>query len=150
MNMMFAIYFVFNILASYFNGKDELKFNDSRQKILEIYSHYQAEKDFGINKAKLEISDTGFLRYKTTSTNRIAYYSVNTSKVAEIIYLGNENAGWLAIKCEKESVIYQTYQDKDGNMDDMVNIIKIPLKNIDFNDLNIFLHSFNDLKSNIN
>lgn len=49
-----------------------------------------------------DISNNGFIRYRRTATNnKEEYFSLRLDKVKQIDYLGNENAGWIVLKCEK-------------------------------------------------
>lgn len=92
---------------------------------------HQAEKDLGMKANSFDIANNGFIRYKRTfKTNKIEYFSVCVNKVLKISYLGNETAGWLVLKCEKESVICQTYRDAKGDVDNMIDELKFPVKEV--------------------
>jgi hypothetical protein len=51
-------------------------------------------------------------------------------KLTVIYFLSTEHANMLVLKCEDESIIYQTYQDKNGDIDEVINSLRIPLKNL--------------------
>ncbi len=148
MSLILTKKLAFVALTCLLTSKDEINIQDAKKSIINHYQQYQAEKDFGVKKTSFEISDNGFVRYKRTTTeNKTEYYSVKLDKIQEVIYLGNEKTGWLILKCMESSIIFQTYQDANGNIDEMVNEIKIPIKNIDVVELNKWVNDINILKS---
>lgn len=140
-------FLVFNSITNFLND-DELKFEVRCKNFIEDYKKYQAEKDLGMKSYSLDISTNGFLRYKrTSSNNRIEYFSVRLDKISEIKYLGTEGAGWIVLSCEKESVIYQTYRDAKGDVDDMISEFKFPVKGVDLDNINKWNNEFNQMKN---
>ncbi|OAQ40575.1 hypothetical protein A5893_06425 [Pedobacter psychrophilus] len=149
MNLILCILTIFNFLITvHLNDIDKVKFESCKKELIEQYQLHQAENLFDAKKTDLEFSDLGFLRYKKTNTNgKVEYYSVKIENLQNIDYLGNENAGWLIINCKQESIIFQTYNDKNGNEDEMVDQIKIPLKNTGIESLNIISLNFQEIKN---
>ncbi len=135
-------------LSCFIPRQDELTFPEARNQVLRQYNLHSAERDFGIKTANFEISENGFIRYrKTDNTNKSEYYSVKLKEFEEARYLGDEQAGWLLLKFTSEAVIYQTYNDKAGNIDEMLAEIRIPLKNINVDDINTLCSAINSLKN---
>ncbi|WP_017257839.1 hypothetical protein [Pedobacter arcticus] len=134
-------------LSCFIPKQADLTFNEAKDQIVNQYKLHNAEKDLGIKTTNLEISENGFIRYrKTDSNNRSEYYSVKLSELKDACYLGDEKAGWLLLKFTAEAVIYQTYNDKAGNVDEMLAEISIPLKNINVDDINSLCSAINTLK----
>lgn len=147
MNFYLFVNSFFLIGLSFFFKLDESNFEDNRKNFIENYQSYQAEKDLGMKAYTFDISNNGFIRYRRTATNnKMEYFSVRLDKVLQINYLGNESAGWIVLKCEKESVIYQTYRDAKGDVDNMVDEIKFPVKAIEVQKINNWDFQFNKLK----
>lgn len=133
-------------LLGFITPNEDVNMEVTKKSIINHYQQYQAEQDFGFKKTSFDISENGFLRYKkTASNNLVEYYSVKLDKIEALKYLGSEKTGWLVIKCSDQSVIYQTYQDKNGNIDEMVDEIKIPIKNITVEELNKWVNDINSL-----
>ena len=61
--------------------------------------------------------------------------------------MGTENANWLVLSCDDESIIYQTYKDRNGDLDEMITSLKIPLKNINIESVNQLNNNFHELKA---
>lgn len=134
-------------LSCFIPKPDELTFTEAKTQLINQYKLHNAEQDFGAKTASFEISDNGFIRYKKTiAGNKTEYYSVKLDQFKDAYYLGDEKEGWLLLKFTDEAVIYQTYNDKAGNVDEMLTEIKIPLKNIDVNDINILYEAMKTLK----
>lgn len=136
-------------LSIYLSGTsiDKAKFEKIRSEIILSYHTHQAEQAIGYKSGTLTISEQGFLRYTLKTTNgKTEYYSLKLEKLKDISFLGTENANWLLLRCDDDSVIYQTYQDKSGEVDEMINCIKIPLKNLNIDGVNQLNTNFNLLK----
>ncbi len=115
----------------------DITFSEAKKQLISKYKAHNAEQDLGVKSSNFDISENGFMRYKKTyNNNKTEYYSAKLTQFKEISYLGNEKAGWLVLIFSDEAVIYQTYNAKEGNVDEMLNQIKIPLKNIDLNEIN--------------
>lgn len=134
-------------LSCFVSKADDLSFTEAKTQVVNQYKQYSAERDLGIKATSFDISESGFIRYrKTDAANKSEYFSVKLNEFKEASYLGDEKAGWLLLKFTNEAVIYQTYNDKAGNVDEMLAEIKIPLKNIDVDDINSFCNALNSLK----
>ena len=134
-------------LSCFISNQDNLSFLTAKNEVMSQYKLYNAERDLGLKSTSFEISDNGFIRYKKTANdNKSEFYSVKANELQDISYLGNENAGWLLLKFTNEAVIYQTYNDKSGNTDEMRSEIKIPLKHINVNEINSLVVAVNSLK----
>lgn len=126
---------------------DDIVFTEAKNQVITHYKRHNAELDLGIKTTSFEISENGFIRYrKTDLANKSEYYSVKLTEFKDATYLGDENAGWLLLTFTEEAVIYQTYNDRKGNVDEMLTEIKIPLKNIDVNEINSFCNAMKTLR----
>lgn len=134
-------------LSCFLSDSEDLTFNEAKSQVVNQYYAHNADGFFGTKTATFEISDNGFIRYrKTDLKNRSEYYSVKLSELKDACYLGGEDAGWLSLKFSDEAVIYQTYNDKAGNIDEMLNEIRIPLKNINVDEINSLCKALTLLK----
>lgn len=130
--------FIFSWLASFQDNLASL-----RKDIMNIYHQYEAEKHIGHKSYQLEITDKGFVRYKKVlANNKSEFFSVKANRIKDIDFYGNENSGWFVLKCERESVIYQTRSDPSGNVDSMAHEISFPLHRISVEELNILREKF--------
>lgn len=129
--------------------REDLSYDAAKNQVINQYQLHNAEQELGTKKTSFEISEHGFIRYRKDLNNRSEYYSVKLSEFKDLVYLGDEKAGWLILKFVDEAVIFQTYNDKSGNVDEMLNEIKIPLKNISINDINTLSGAMHTLKNNI-
>lgn len=115
----------------------DISFSEAKNQLINQYHTHNAEQELGVKSANFEVSENGFIRYKKTYSNhRTEYYSAKLTQFKEISYLGNETAGWLVLRFTDDAIIYQTYNDKDGNVDEMLTQMKIPMKNIDLMEIN--------------
>ena len=147
MNFCYFTYLIILVNNSIFYKLDESNFESYRKKFIENYQSSQAEKDIGMKAFTFDISNNGFIRYRRTAANdRMEYFSVRVDKVLYLNYLGNETAGWLILKCEKESVIYQTYRDIKGDVDMMVDELKLPVKAVELSKINQWDSNFINMK----
>lgn len=128
-----SIYFAFAI--SYFASLQPLE--GIRTAILNIYNQHHAELYVGYKNYKFEVTENGFLRYKLEEPNHVTdYYSLRLDEIENIEYLGDEQAGWLVINAKGDVVIFQTYHDPKGDVDEMKSAIRIPVQQISLDDLN--------------
>lgn len=148
MNFLFSYIFIIYHVIGLNLSHDASSFDSSRKNFLETYQQYQAEKEQGIKKFNLDITNSGFIRYKRILlNNKSEYFAVGLDKIQDVNYLGDELAGWLVFKCENESVIYQTYNDKKGNVDEMTNEIRLPVKIIKIENINNWVRNFKEMKT---
>lgn len=147
MALMLSSKIIITALSVLLAKTDDLAFTQAKKIVIEQYNHHNAERDLGSKATQFEISETGFIRYrKTDVNNKSEYFSVKLTEFKEAKYLGDEQKGWLLLKFTDEAVIYQTYNDKSGNIDEMLAEIKIPLKNINVDELNQLCNAMAKLK----
>jgi len=115
-----------------------------QKKLLE---HYDANQEIlKIKKTELNVTNTGFCRYKRHFENgKIEYFSFNLIKFKDLDYIGTVKSGRLVIRTLGEDVIVQTYNDKKGDIDSMAAVMVIPLKQVEAEDLNDFAEKFGQM-----
>ena len=129
------------------NGPDEMA--GFIQQSLNKYYNKNAESG-AIKRVDLQITNTGFCRYKKYFTNgKTEYFAFNVNRLKSIDYLGTENTGNLLFRTLEDDVIVQTYNDKKGDIDTMGTYVTIPLKNINAEDLNQISAKILDLKKSV-
>ncbi len=136
-------------ISAFFGAQtiDKVAFEKCKNEISFYYNNHHAEDVLGYKTGTLVISEQGFLRYTLkTASGKTEYYSLKLQKLKNISFLGTENANWLVLSCDDESIIYQTYKDKNGDLDEMINTLKIPLKNIKIEGVNQLSDNFYQLK----
>lgn len=106
------------------------------QKILT--EHYDGQEEHNaIKRYELNVTNTGFCRYRCFySSGKTVYFSFKFSKFKDIDYLGTTREGKLIFRTTGDDVIVQTYNDKAGDIDSMANLVIIPIKNIEADELN--------------
>ncbi|MBK0381811.1 hypothetical protein I5M32_02460 [Pedobacter sp. SD-b] len=139
MNLICCFLLIARLLVSFlYHDIDKEKLDSCKKSLIQEFQLHQAETVLGAKKTDLEITDKGFIRYKRTGFDgKIDYYSFKAENLERVDYLGTEDAGWMVLKCKAETIIFQTYNDKNGNEDEMVDQIKIPLKRTDVKSLNV-------------
>lgn len=148
MALMLSAKIIITTLSVLLAKTDDLAFIEAKKVVIEQYNHHNAERDLGSKATQFEISETGFIRYrKTDVNNKSEYFSVKLTEFKGLKYLGDEQNGWLLLNFNDESVIYQTYNDKTGNVDEMLSEIKIPLKDVNIDELNQLDKAMNKLKN---
>lgn len=106
-----------------------------QKKLIEHYDN--AQEDRGIKRYELNVTNSGFCRYKRYfKTGKVEYFSFNLAKFKDLDYYGTDKNGLLVLRTKGEDVIVQTYNDKKGgDIDSMAAYMSIPLKNIEPQDL---------------
>jgi hypothetical protein len=108
---------------------------------------FDADNDPKIKKWDLSLTPDAFIRFKKTYQNgRQEYYSFNLRRFKDMDYYGTTTKGTLRIKTLADDVIVQTYNDPKGNVDSMSTMLKIPLRNIEAEQLDSLLHTLTYLK----
>ncbi|MCC8424074.1 hypothetical protein [Mucilaginibacter sp. UR6-11] len=93
---------------------------------------FDASSDLKIKKWELVLTDDSFIRMRKTFQNgKQEYFSFHLQKLADMDYLGTTAAGTLLLKAKADDIIVQTYNDRQGNVDSMANILTIPVKNME-------------------
>lgn len=91
-----------------------------------------------LKKYELTITDNGFFRLRKFFYNgKQEYYSFNLRRVVGFDYMGSASKGTLLITTKNDDVIVQSFIDPKGDIDSMSNVIEIPLKNIEAEQLNV-------------
>ncbi|SMD13305.1 hypothetical protein [Pedobacter nyackensis] len=106
-----------------------------QKKLLEHHDSEHCEAE--VKRYELNVTNTGFCRYKRFYTNgKVEYFSFNLVKFKDLDYYGTDKNGALYLRTKGENVIVQTYNDKrGGDIDSMATYMVIPLKNIEPQDL---------------
>jgi hypothetical protein len=114
-----------------------------------LIEHYDADQDgASVKSYELKVTNSGFCRYKRHFSNgKIEYFSFNISKFKNMDYVGNTSNGKIYLETLSDDVIVQTYNDKRGDVDSMASCMKIPLRNIEPEDLNDFTEKFQAVNS---
>lgn len=90
-----------------------------------------------LKKWEFQVTSEGFFRMRKYFPNgKQEYFAFNLTRVREMDFLGTEEAGTLLLQTKGEDIIVQTYNDPKGNIDSMTAVLKIPLKNINTDQLN--------------
>lgn len=130
------------------NGPDEMA--SSLQEILQRFCA-KSEPSAQIKRVDLQVTNTGFCRYKKYFTNgKTEFYAFNVNRFKEMDYIGTETRGNLLLHTLHDDVIVQTYNDKRGDVDSMGTCLTIPLKNVNAEDLNLVYTKFKALKKALN
>ncbi|TSJ42741.1 hypothetical protein FO440_00695 [Mucilaginibacter corticis] len=85
-----------------------------------------------LKKWEVLLTDDSFIRLrKTYQNNKQEYFSFQLQKLDSISYTGDATTGMLKLKAKADDIIVQTYNDRQGNIDSMANVLNIPLKNME-------------------
>ena len=101
-----------------------------------------------LKKWELEVTDEGFFRFRKYLPNgKQEYFAFNLKRFQVMDFLGTSEKGTLLLQTKGEDIIVQTYNDPKGNIDSMAGVLKIPLKNIEADELNqLYIHLAQSLK----
>lgn len=109
---------------------------------------FDASGDAKLKKWDLTLTPDAFIRFKKTyQGGKQEYYSFNLHRFKDLDYLGTTTKGTLRIKTQADDIIVQTYNDPKGNVDSMSTTLKIPLKNIEAEQLDSLLNALTYLKA---
>ncbi|MFD2873717.1 hypothetical protein ACFS5N_14620 [Mucilaginibacter ximonensis] len=109
---------------------------------------YDSSADLKIKKWELNLTGDSFIRLRKIYQNgKQEYFSLYLQKLDDMDYLGNVNSGTLELKAKSDDIIVQTYNDRQGNVDSMANVLKIPVKNMQPERLDSLEHAFTYFKS---
>lgn len=101
----------------------------SNKTLLHIYDPTTEVK---LKKWELTITDDLFLRFRKTYTNgKQEYYSCHLHSFNDLDYLGTTRVGSLTISTQADDIIVQTYNDRKGDVDSMTNVLSIPVRNME-------------------
>lgn len=106
--------------------------------------------DAKFKKVEINLTKDGFFRYRRTfMSGKQEYFSFNFSQFQEMEYLGTIQSGFLIMRTKPESIIVQTFRDRNGNVDSMATELKIPLKNIEAEDIQSFQVCFSQISEKL-
>ncbi|RXF71264.1 hypothetical protein [Arcticibacter tournemirensis] len=111
-----------------------------------IAGRFNASEGTKLKKWELNISEVGFLRLRKYYPNgKQEYFSFNLSRLNTMTYLGTVGSGYIILKTKADDIIVQTYNDRKGNVDSMATSLKLPVVNMEpeqLDTLNRYLESF--------
>jgi len=97
-----------------------------------LSASYDPSADPKLKKWEVLLTDDSFIRLrKTYQNNKQEYFSFQLQKLDSISYTGDATTGTLKLKAKADDIIVQTYNDRQGNIDSMANVLNIPLKNME-------------------
>ena len=109
---------------------------------------FDATGDPKLKKWDLTLTPDAFIRFKRTyQGGKQEYYSFNLHRFKDLNYLGTTTKGMLCFKTQADDVIVQTFNDPKGNIDSMSTTLKIPLKNVEAEQLDSLLNAITYLKT---
>lgn len=104
-----------------------------------------------LKKWELSISNEGFFRLRKHFPNgKQEYFSFYLKRFDDMNYIGTTGAGTILLKTQNQDIIVQTYNDPKGNIDSMTNILPLPVKNIEPEQLDSLQHTLASLKQGYN
>jgi hypothetical protein len=96
---------------------------------------------------ELSINELGFIRLrKFYQKNKQIYYSFNLKKLKDIKYKGSSKKGDLQLIAIDDDIIVQTHNSRKGDVDEMANLLSIPLKNMEPEKMDSLMQGLNYLK----
>ncbi|RKR80024.1 hypothetical protein BDD43_0113 [Mucilaginibacter gracilis] len=85
-----------------------------------------------LKKWELSVTEDLFVRLrKTYLGGKQEYYSFRMKRFNDLDYSGTVAAGILQLKTDTDNIIQQTYNDPKGNEDNMVQVLSLPVKNME-------------------
>ncbi|WP_454803808.1 hypothetical protein [Mucilaginibacter phyllosphaerae] len=101
-----------------------------------------------LKKFEINLTPDHFLRLrKTYQQGKQEYYSFNLKRFAQLDYIpGNTATDTLEIKTQTDDIIYQTYEDPQGDIDSMATQWAIPVKKLSPQRLDSLKEALNFLK----
>ncbi|WP_423148478.1 hypothetical protein [Rubrolithibacter danxiaensis] len=120
---------------------------DAEQYLVKCFNPAQGK--IQLRKWDLKI-ENGFFRLKKYFPNgKQEYFSFRFDKFEDLNYSGTEESGELAIRTTGDDIIIQTYNDPQGNVDSMSSCIKVALKNIQVEQLNLLQKDFLEIRTQL-
>jgi len=87
--------------------------------------------DAKLKKWEISVTPDMFVRLrKTYAKGKQEYYSFSLGRFRDMNYWGTTKAGRLDLLTVDDDIISQTYNDRKGDMDKMVNLMSLPVKNM--------------------
>ena len=87
-----------------------------------------------------------FHQSKFYQKNKQIYYSFNLKKLKDIKYKGSSKKGDLQLIAIDDDIIVQTHNSRKGDVDEMANLLSIPLKNMEPEKMDSLMQGLNYLK----
>jgi hypothetical protein len=85
-----------------------------------------------LKKWELSVTEDMFVRFRKTYTNgKQEYYSFRIKRFSDLDYVGTVAVGTLVLKTDADNIIEQTYHDPKGDVDNMVQSLRIPVRNME-------------------
>ena len=96
----------------------------------------------------MSVNEFGFIRLRLFfQKNKQIYYSFNLKKLKDIKYEGTNKKGILQLLAIEDDIIVQTHNSRKGDIDEMANLLNLPLKNINAEKLDSLTQSLNYFKN---
>ncbi len=108
---------------------------------------YNSSAEPKLKKWELSINELGFIRLrKFYQKNKQIYYSFNLKKLKDLKYEGTSKKGTLQLIALEDDIIVQTHNSRKGDVDEMANLLSIPLKNMEPEKLDSLMQGLNYFK----
>lgn len=130
------ILLLFGVINTGFISPDDVTIlaRQTSQMLETFYEGTYAGSD--LKKYELAITGDGFLRYRKHYQNgRQDYFSFNMRRFADVGYLGTASSGEILFYTQSDDVIVQTFNDRRGDIDSMANVVSLPVKMIEPEDI---------------
>lgn len=109
---------------------------------------YDDSGDEKLKKIELSVTADFFIRMrKTYAKGNQVYYSFNLHQFNDMDYLGTTTNGTLQLKTVADDIIFQTYNDRHGDIDTMTTVLNIPVKNMEPERLDSLREALNYFKT---
>ena len=108
---------------------------------------YNSSAEPKLKKWEVSINELGFIRLrKFYQKNKQIYYSFNLKKLKDLKYEGTNKKGTLQLIALEDDIIVQTHNSRKGDVDEMANLLSIPLKNMEPEKLDSLMQGLNYFK----
>ncbi|MFD0765140.1 hypothetical protein ACFQZI_09765 [Mucilaginibacter lutimaris] len=113
-----------------------------------LNENYDPTVEPGIKKFEIALTPDHFMRLrKTYQQGKQEYYSFSLKRFAEMGYIpGTAATDTLEMKTQADDIIYQTYEDPQGDIDSMATAWDIPVKKLSPQRLDSLKQALNFLK----
>ena len=109
---------------------------------------YDQSTDPKLKKLEFSLTSDYFIRLRKTYAHDMQeYYSFNLHQFNDMDYLGTTTSGTLQLKTMADDIIFQTYNDRHGDIDSMTTVLAIPVKNMEPERLDSLREAFNYFKA---
>ena len=113
-----------------------------------LVENYNPSTEAKLIKWEIMLTPDHFIRLrKTYQQGKQEYFSFNLKRFAQLDYIsGNTATDTLAFKTQTDDIIYQTYEDPQGDIDSMATQWAIPVKKLSPQRLDSLKEALNFLK----